>query len=112
MDLAKALEQQGISQRELGRRLDYDSNGVISGVLKGRIGVPSNDIPKWADALGLEGDDRSAFIDYYAEISIPVWYRQRLEKAESEVVELRAEAAKLRAKIDKIAVKLRQPIAE
>jgi transcriptional regulator with XRE-family HTH domain len=112
MDLAKALEQQGVSQRELGRRLDYDSNGVISGVLKKRIGVPSNDIPKWADALGLIGDDRQAFIDYYAEISIPSWYRQRLERAESEIVELRAEAAKLRAKIDKIVVKRHKPSAE
>ena len=94
MDISKALAQQGITQRELGRRLGYDSNGVISGVLKKRISVPMNDIPKWADALKLEGADRDAFIDYYAEIAIPKWYRDRLAQAELAVAELRSKRAR------------------
>lgn len=74
--------------------------------------MPSNDIPAWADALCLDGADRDSFIDYYAEISIPKWYRDRLSKAELEIVELRVELENLRAKVGKIAAKRKQPDPE
>ena len=106
MNLAKALEQQGVKQRELGRRLGYGSNGAISGVLKGRIGVPADDIPKWADALELKGADRDDFIDFYAEIAIPKWYRDRLAASESEAVDLRAQASEMRAEIAELSAKV------
>ncbi len=99
------MKRQGIGQRELGRRLGYASNGVISAVLKKRICVPSDDIPKWADALGLSKSDRTDFINHYAELCIPLWYRAQLAQLQSEAVEHRVQLAHLRAKIFKISGK-------
>ena len=99
MDIRKLLVKSNLSQRELGRRLGYGSNGVISGVLTGRINIPAADVPRWAEALNLEGDEKRQFIDAYGAKCIPAWCWDRLKKAELEADDLRSENKKLRSQI-------------
>lgn len=99
MDLRNLLKMRKISQQELGRRLGYKSNGAVYGVISGRMYVPPEDAPRWADALGLECEERQQFLNWCAEAAIPQWYRDQLKAAELEVAQLRQEVAHLAAEI-------------
>ena len=91
MSITHWLQKVNITQRELAKRLGYTGNGFVTLVNTGKRSVPAEDIPKWADALRLDGVDRESFIDECAEASIPKWYRDRLAALELQVAELHAQ---------------------
>lgn len=101
MSLNHWLDATNTTQRELAERLGYKGNGFITLVNKGKRAVPGDDIPAWADALGLSGADRQAFVDEFAEKSIPKWYRDRLAEVELQAAKLGAELARIRKKVVK-----------
>lgn len=80
MSLSHWLGKAGISQRELARRVGYSSNGMISKILKNEAYVPQDQIPQWADALELKGDDRAKFIEECSQKAIPDWTREQIEQ--------------------------------
>lgn len=53
------------------------SQQAVSGYLVGRIKPPLEDMAKWSDALGLEGQERQQFLDAALEAYTPskVWAR-------------------------------------
>jgi transcriptional regulator with XRE-family HTH domain len=85
VDLSRWLEIAGLSQREVARRVGYTTNGPLSKIIKGTAYVPPDDIPKWADALGLSGAQRAQFIEECKADSLPAWHL-------AEIAELRAQA--------------------
>lgn len=95
MDLRRWLKATGVSQRELARRLDYKGNGFITLVAAGKREIPANDVVLWADALKLQGDDRTTFLKDAKEEAIPSWalkefkeQAKRLALVESALVSL------------------------
>lgn len=59
--LAKTLEESGVSAREIGRRLGHSSNGLVTGVIKGKSPIPLAQLDEWTAALGLEGEAAAEF---------------------------------------------------
>lgn len=105
MNLTKWLDSKGLTQRELSRKLGYSSNGPLSAVVRGDSPVPSDKVPAWADAIGLEGEERQQFINECGEECIPKWCWDRLRKAELEAADLRSQLRDLAADVGKIKVK-------
>lgn len=83
--LSKILLSKGLGQREFARKLGYSSPGLVSMVLKGKASIPQDDIPKWADALNLDGKERSDFIEWASVSAIPDWLRAELAALRQEV---------------------------
>lgn len=54
----KALD---MTQQQLAERLEMDAT-VLSRILNERLGPPLDDAQKWADALGLSGDERRTLV--------------------------------------------------
>jgi transcriptional regulator with XRE-family HTH domain len=90
MDLLRWLQACGISQRELARRVGYESNGPLSKIIKGEAYVPPDQVPRWADALELKGAKRDAFFEECSKDSIPDWTREKLRDLQRQVRELEA----------------------
>lgn len=76
--LDKIISNKNLSQRALAKRLGYSSPGIVWQVLNGRAGVPQDDIPKWADALELTGQEREKFIEWASKRAIPDWVQDEL----------------------------------
>jgi transcriptional regulator with XRE-family HTH domain len=82
--LSVAMARQGFTQRALARALGYNSNGPVYGVLKGKHAIPQADIPRWADVLGLAGQEREAFIDWALQAAVPAWLYDQLQRQRPE----------------------------
>ena len=85
MDLPTLMRNAGLGQRELARLVGYDSNGMVSKVIKGTAYVPGDDIPKWADALKLHGAEREEFLAWCAQKAIPDWILADLAQLRQDV---------------------------
>jgi hypothetical protein len=92
--LLNLLASRELSSRAFARQVGRTS-GFITGVLKGRLG-PSDDVEKWADVLGLEGDDRHGFLllaglTHSSEIVVDHVRRQgaRIRELEAEITRLK-----------------------
>jgi hypothetical protein len=90
------LANRKLSSRAFARQIGRTS-GFITGVLKGRLG-PSDDVEKWADALGLEGDDRHGFLLLAGLTRSPEVVVEHVQRQDARVRELEAEVAKLKGK--------------
>lgn len=85
------LDARGMNRRAFAEQVACHT-ALVTMVAKGRRRVPPHAIDRWADALGLEGEEREAFID--AGLTI---------KAHERIVEhiagMRAEITMLRKKL-------------
>lgn len=57
------MERKGMSRNELGRKLGHENAGAVSSFLSGKRNIPPSAAPAWADALGLDEDERARFIE-------------------------------------------------
>jgi transcriptional regulator with XRE-family HTH domain len=99
MNLKHWLKKRSMTQRALADRLGLEGNGFITLVAGGKRTVPGDKVTEWADALGLLDEDRQEFIDECGRECIPAWCWDRLQKAESEVRDLRSQNTALRCQI-------------
>lgn len=67
-DLADALKramedhEPPFSALGLAKKLGYEGNWMVSSVLNRERAIPVDEIERWSDALGLEGDEKAEFI--------------------------------------------------
>ncbi len=66
---------------------------MVTHVLKGKRKIPREDIDKWANAIGLDGEDREEFINGANQSHATESTRERIEDLESQVIALTAQLA-------------------
>lgn len=59
--VAEWILASGLSQTELARRLGHKSSGMVNLVVQGKRAISPGKVEAWADALGLNGEDRTLF---------------------------------------------------
>ncbi len=74
--LKRLRTEQGLSQRELARKLDLEAYTFISQLESGRGRIPPDRMERWAAALGQEpGDFAAALMRFYDPITFQLLSR-------------------------------------
>ncbi len=57
-ELARLLEERGLSSYDFARSIGYENNGIVDNVIAGRRPPPLDRVLEWLDALDLEAGEK------------------------------------------------------
>ena len=107
--IQKRMAETGMNQLDLALRLGI-SQPLISKIIIGKPEkhrpegrkIPLSSVDQWADALRLDGAERTRFIDLVYESHAPEYIRKKLRRLEEIQASMRAQLAELSEKLDEI----------
>lgn len=99
--LRARLKSAGMNQAIFAARVGQQPSG-ISRMLSGAAGLDMDRADAWADALGLSGDERIAFMNCMAVAASPARVQTLVEELRQENTRLRAIVEKRKRQLDRL----------